>query len=146
MFVYLCTNTFLNLGLNPGDGNDLHPREHRLQRQDAKSRKTFKMKRTKTKTTSVRRFMSKHGKNDGSDSESNSTDGSFTHSSSTVHSKHHHENDPLRLHRTGTGIHTPRAASPMKSNYAKSVETIHEQRDDTKKVSDLCLLHFTLHI
>lgn len=136
----------LSVGLTIGDGNDLNPREHRLQRQDAKSRKTFKMKRTKTKTTSVRRFMSRHGKNDTSDTESNSTDGSFTQSSSTVHSKPHPENEPLRLHRTGTGIHTPRAASPMKSNYAKSVETIPEQREDTKKVSELSLLDFTLHI
>lgn len=34
------------------------PRGHRLQRQDAKSRKTFKIKRTKTKTSMRPRFMS----------------------------------------------------------------------------------------
>ncbi|XP_055887561.1 protein unc-80 homolog isoform X2 [Biomphalaria glabrata] len=34
------------------------PREHRLQRQDAKSRKTFKIKRTKTKSSVRPRFMS----------------------------------------------------------------------------------------
>ncbi|XP_052808844.1 protein unc-80-like isoform X2 [Mya arenaria] len=117
------------------DGNDLYPRGHRLQRQDAKSRKTFKMKRTKTKTTSVRRFMSRHGKNDVSDTESNSTEGSPTRSSSTIRSRRQGESDSLRLHRTGTGIHTPRAGSPSKCGYAKSVETIHEQREDCKKSS-----------
>ncbi|GFO03526.1 unc-80-like protein, partial [Plakobranchus ocellatus] len=42
-------------GLTPG-GDD--PRDHRLQRQDAKSRKTFKIKRVKTKTSVRPRFMS----------------------------------------------------------------------------------------
>ncbi|KAL4233067.1 Protein unc-80 [Mactra antiquata] len=114
-----------------GNGQDLNPREHRLQRQDAKSRKTFKMKRTKTKTTSVRRFISKHGHD--SDTESNSTDGSPTHSS-TLRTKRPTEKDNLRLHRTGTGIHSPRSASP--GNLAKSAELVYDgQKEDSKKPS-----------
>ncbi|ESO92838.1 hypothetical protein LOTGIDRAFT_232936 [Lottia gigantea] len=58
--------------INP-DTDD--PRGHRLQRQDAKSRKTFKIRRQKTKTTSMRRFMSHrrrpdHGEDGGSSEES----------------------------------------------------------------------------
>lgn len=40
------------------------PRGHRLQRQDAKSRKTFKIKRTKTKTSVRPRFMSHRRRHD----------------------------------------------------------------------------------
>ncbi|XP_052242651.1 protein unc-80 homolog isoform X2 [Dreissena polymorpha] len=115
-------------------GNDLYPREHRLQRQDAKSRKTFKMKRTRTKTTSARRLI-RHGRNDVSDTESNSTEGSPTESRSTLRSRRQPENESLRLHRTGTGVHKPRSASPAQGNYAKSVEAIHNQKDDSKKAS-----------
>lgn len=48
-------------------GAETEPRAHRLQRQDARSRKTFKIKSHKTKTTSVRRFMSRRGRTGGLD-------------------------------------------------------------------------------
>lgn len=121
---------------------DLNPKEHRLQRQDAKSRKTFKMKRQKTKTTSVRRFMSHRGKNDTSDTESNSTEGSSTQYSRRK--KLPLEQEALTLHRTGTGTRSPRSASPRTDpQLAKSVETIPESSEDPKVVFPVV---FELHI
>lgn len=57
-------------------GLESDPGTHRLQRQDAKSRKTFKIKRTKTKTsTNIRRFMSaRRGRYEVSDHEGSSED------------------------------------------------------------------------
>ena len=126
-----------------GPSPDLNPREHRLQRQDAKSRKTFKMKRQKTKTTSVRRFMSHRGRMDTSDTESNSTEGS-----PTRHSRRKKlplEQEALTLHRTGTGTRSPRSCSPRTDpQLAKSVETIPESSEDNKVV--FYPVDFELHI
>ena len=119
-----------------GPSPDLNPREHRLQRQDAKSRKTFKMKRQKTKTTSVRRFMSRRG-NDTSDTESNSTEGSPTRHSRR---KKFPEQEALTLHRTGTGTRSPRSGSPRtNSQLARSVETIPESLEDPKVLCSVVL-------
>ena len=112
-------------------GTDLNPGQHRLQRQDAKSRKTFKMKRQKTKTTSVRRFMSHRGRTDTSDTESNSTEGSPTRGGRRVRLPL--EQEVLTLHRTGTGTRSPRSGSPRNDHQlAKSVETIQESSEDQK--------------
>lgn len=102
------------------------------------------MKRTKTKSTSVRRFITRHGRNDTSDTESNSTEGSPTRNG-TLRAKGMKEKENLRLHRTGTGTQTPRSGSP--GRMAKSTETIHEQKEDGKKVFfRLPKFEFELHI
>ena len=125
-----------------GPSPDLNPKEHRLQRQDAKSRKTFKMKRQKTKTTSVRRFMSRRGQNDTSDTESNSTEGSPTRRSRRK--RFPPEQEALTLHRTGTGTRSPRSGSPRTdSQLARSVETIPESLEDPKVLFPMV---FELHI
>ncbi|KAL3872189.1 hypothetical protein ACJMK2_040132 [Sinanodonta woodiana] len=58
-------------------GSDLNPKPHRLQRQDAKSRKTFKIKHQKTKT--IRNLMSRRGCADHSDAENTSNESSPNH-------------------------------------------------------------------
>ncbi|KAK3087178.1 hypothetical protein FSP39_002695 [Pinctada imbricata] len=60
-------------------GSDLDPRSHRLQRQDAKSRKTFKRKKASTRSNSMRRHLPRHLHDDTSEGEGGSTDTSPTH-------------------------------------------------------------------
>ena len=100
------------------------------------------MKRQKTKTTSVRRFMSRRGQNDTSDTESNSTEGSPTRRSRRK--RFPPEQEALTLHRTGTGTRSPRSGSPRTdSQLARSVETIPESLEDPKVLFPMV---FELHI
>lgn len=89
------------------------PAKHRLQRQDAKSRKTFKIKK-KTKTTSMRHLISRRGLQDQGDGEIVSLhQGSPTHG--PLSSAFGPDAQTLQLRRTGAG-------API----AKSVEVIPE--------------------
>ncbi|CAG2255351.1 UNC80 [Mytilus edulis] len=94
-----------------GPTNDLDPRPHRLQRQDAKSRKTFKRKRTATKTTSMRRYLPKtHHHDTYSDAESQSLDTSPTH---RMYSYRNAEQDIARLQQARAALgkaHSPSLA------------------------------------
>ncbi|XP_052063828.1 protein unc-80 homolog [Mytilus californianus] len=93
-----------------GASNDLDPRPHRLQRQDAKSRKTFKRKRT-AKTTSMRRYLPKsHHHDTYSDAESQSLDTSPTH---RMYSYRNAEQDIARLQQARAALgkaHSPSLA------------------------------------
>lgn len=89
------------------------PREHRLQRQDARSRKTFKIKRQKSKPV-VRRFMSHRRRPDlVTDAEKVTTEGSPSHTAVVFHDR-----VGFQLHRPG-GI----------SSVSRSVETIPESAE-----------------
>ncbi|XP_036354476.1 protein unc-80 homolog isoform X2 [Octopus sinensis] len=89
------------------------PAKHRLQRQDAKSRKTFKIKK-KTKTTSMRHLISRRGLQDQGDGEIVTLhQGSPTHG--PLSSAFGPDAQTLQLRRTGAG-------API----AKSVEVIPE--------------------
>ncbi|KAK6194683.1 hypothetical protein SNE40_000272 [Patella caerulea] len=91
------------------DGED--PRGHRLQRQDAKSRKTFKIRRQKTKTTSMRRFMS-HRRRPDNEADAGSS-----------------EDSPRRVPGTAVVFHEQAAFQlrrPTGVTMARSVETIPE--------------------
>lgn len=92
---------------------DMDPKSHRLQRADAKSRKTFKIKRQKTKTTSMRmRFMSsRRGHPDRGHEDDNILD------TASITAQ---EYEILQLHRPLSA--TPGPSSPL----AHSVETIPE--------------------
>ncbi|GFR73733.1 Unc-80-like protein [Elysia marginata] len=90
-------------GLTPGG---VDPRDHRLQRQDAKSRKTFKIKRVKTKTSVRPRFMSHRRRPDGGTAGLQGDD-----PLPLTHSAHKHT----------SGLQRPGAGS-----MARSVETIPE--------------------
>ena len=75
--------------------------------------------------------MSHRGRNDTSDTESNSTE------SSPIHRGRRKrlplEQEALTLHRTGTGTRSPRSGSPRTDHQlAKSVETIQESSEDPK--------------
>ena len=97
-----------------GETSDHDPAKHRLQRQDAKSRKTFKIKRQKTKTTSMRHLISRRGLQDQSDTEMGGFhEGSPTHG--PLSSAFGPDAQTLQLRRTGAG-------API----ARSVETIPE--------------------
>ncbi|CAE1324419.1 UNC80 [Acanthosepion pharaonis] len=97
-----------------GESADHDPAKHRLQRQDAKSRKTFKIKRQKTKTTSMRHLISRRGLQDQSDTEMGGFhEGSPTHG--PLSSAFGPDAQTLQLRRTGAG-------API----ARSVETIPE--------------------
>lgn len=86
------------------------PREHRLQRQDARSRKTFKIKRQKSKPV-VRRFMSHRRRPDlVTDAEKVTAEGSPSRTAVVFHDR-----VGFQLHRPG-GI----------SSVSRSVETIPE--------------------
>ncbi|KAL5011899.1 hypothetical protein ScPMuIL_010450 [Solemya velum] len=95
------------------DSSDMDPKSHRLQRADAKSRKTFKIKRQKTKTTSMRmRFMSsRRGHPDRGHEDDNILD------TAGITAQ---EYEILQLHRPLSA--TPAPSSPL----AHSVETIPE--------------------
>ena len=89
------------------------PREHRLQRQDARSRKTFKIKRQKSKPV-VRRFMSHRRRPDlVTDAEKVTTEGSPSRTAVVFHDR-----VGFQLHRPG-GI----------SSVSRSVETIPESAE-----------------
>ena len=86
------------------------PREHRLQRQDARSRKTFKIKRQKSKPV-VRRFMSHRRRPDlVTDTERVAGEGSPSRMAVVFHD------------RVGFQLHRPGGMSSV----SRSVETIPE--------------------
>lgn len=98
--------------------NDLDPRPHRLQRQDAKSRKTFKRKRTKT--TSMRRYLPR--RDDGnSDPESQSLETSPTH---RTYSYRNAEQDIARLQQARAALSKTNSPSLARSEemIAETVE------------------------
>ena len=98
-------------GLTPGG---VDPRDHRLQRQDAKSRKTFKIKRVKTKTSVRPRFMSHRRRPDVAGAGPMQGDDSLplTHTAVVFHE---------RFHKHSSGLQGPGAGG-----MARSVETIPE--------------------
>lgn len=125
-----------------GESADHDPAKHRLQRQDAKSRKTFKIKRQKTKTTSMRHLISRRGLQDQSDTEMGGFhEGSPTHG--PLSSAFGPDAQTLQLRRTGAG-------API----ARSVETIPEAVEvkvshDLKKTSSLfplCSMSFLIFL
>ena len=83
---------------------------------------------------SMRRFVTRRGPNDHSDTESNSTDGSPTHGSVPRHKKQGPDDDTLHLQRTGTGKHIPSGSPRKDGSIARSVETISESTVENKKV------------
>ena len=85
------------------------PRGHRLQRQDAKSRKTFKIKRATTKTSKRPRFMS-HRRRPDADAAS-TAEGSPSRTAVVFHEQSNAFS--LRMNRKSSGL-------------ARSVETIPE--------------------
>ncbi|RUS68882.1 hypothetical protein EGW08_023355, partial [Elysia chlorotica] len=97
--------------LTPGG---VDPRDHRLQRQDAKSRKTFKIKRVKTKTSVRPRFMSHRRRPDvgGGGTIQGDETLPLTHTAVVFHE---------RGYKTSSGLQRPRAGE-----IARSVETIPE--------------------